>query len=91
MTFMMWMENLSDAWLNQEPEFRSLPGRVQASINGEFVVIFIRYVSVKLTGAGMINYNRSSPVPGDDGVHKTHLPNAIHYRRGVRSSIFYLR
>lgn len=31
----------------------------------------------------MINFNRSPPVTSDDGVHTVHLPNAIHYRRGV--------
>lgn len=90
-TFMMWIENLSDAWLNHDPAFRSLPGRVQGSFNGEFVGIVTMYMAVRLTAAGMINFNRSPPGPNDTGIRKTHLPNAIHYRRGVRSAIPRLR
>lgn len=33
-TFLMWMENQGDAWLNAEPAFRSLPGTVQGAVNG---------------------------------------------------------
>lgn len=89
-TFLMWIENLSDAWLNQEAAFRSLPGRVQGSVNGESMLTSSS-IALKLTAAGMINFNRSPPRPGEDSVCKTHLPNAIHYRRGVRSAAFHSR
>lgn len=79
--FLMWMQNLEDAWLNAEPGFKSLPGTVQGSINGKYPRSPISVFG--LTTSGMIDLNRSPPVSGDDGVHTVHLPNAIHYRRGV--------
>lgn len=34
-TFSSWLGNLSSRWLNEQPAFMALPGRVQGSINGE--------------------------------------------------------
>lgn len=50
LTFLMWMENLADAWLNAEDQFRELPGRVQGSVNGMFICdIYIEKGSDNLT------------------------------------------